>query len=147
MARDQLIDLQPGGIGTYSFTINHSDEEQSGRSASVQRTAPVGGMGFIYQIGDSGPLTIHWKGTILDRSQVQAMWGYYDICNGLSGSNRRTIHLIDFTGARFEVLFTSFQPIRVRAVNNPRGTTPAEKLYYYTYDATFDVINVVSGWP
>lgn len=146
MARDQLIDVQAGGIGTYSFHINHSDEEQMGRSASVQRTAPVAGVGFIYQLGDSGPLSIHWKGTILDHAQVQAMWSYYDICNGFT-TNRRTIHLVDFTAARFEVLFTSFLPIRVRAVNNPRGTTPAEKLYYYTYDATFDVINVVSGWP
>lgn len=146
MARDQLIDLLGGGIGTYSFHINHSDEEQMGRSASVQRTAPVGGMGFIYQIGDSGPMTIHWKGTILDRAQVQAMWNYYNVCNGFNG-NRRTIHLVDFTGARFEVLFTSFLPIRIRATSNPRGTTPDEKLYYYTYDATFDVINIVSGWP
>lgn len=146
MARDQFIDLLPGGLGTYSWPINHSEEDESGMSASIQRTAPVDGMGFVYQISETSPLVLRWKGTVLQHSQILKMWQFYGICQGAYG-NRRTIHILDFAGGHYEVLFNSFQPVRNRVAYNPRAEREIDKLIKWTYSMEMDVIRVITGWP
>lgn len=147
MARVKFIDVLDGGIGEYPWAINHEAEEEFGAALSITRTAPTSGVGFVRQLGDPQPLLRRLKGTILDRSQYEKMWSYFFICTGLGPGPQRTIHFVDQLGASFEGLITVFNPIAVRASNNPRGQTADEKLVYWTYDLTFEVINVVSGWP
>lgn len=146
LGRNSLIDMMPGGIGEYVWHLNHEAEDEAGAEVNVQRTAPVGGIGFARQIGEESPKLLRWRGTILQRTQLQSMWDYFAICAGRSGP-RRTIHLVDFSGARFEVLFTRFNPVRQRATRNPRGANENEKRYYWTYDLQFEVVRVISGYP
>lgn len=156
MARVKLIDLAnltpradgaPGNFGEYSFHINHSEEEEFGVSTSYTRTAPTGGVGFVRQMGDPQPALRRLKGTILDRDQYQQLWYFWFEANGQGAGPARTLHFIDQLGARFEVFFTSFNPIAHRTAHNPRGDTADEKLIYWTYDLELDVARVISGWP
>jgi hypothetical protein len=146
LGRNSFIDVMPGGLGEYVWQMNHEDEDEGGTEIGVDVTAPVGGVGFVRQIGEASPMALRWRGTILERSQHQKMWDYFNICAGRNGP-RRTIHLVDFSGARYEGLLTRFNPVRKRAAKNPRGATANEKLYYWTYDLQFDVTKVVAGWP
>lgn len=149
MSRVKFIDVYTGpeSIGEYQWQINHSEEEPTGATLNVDHTAPTSGVGFVRQIGDPEPYTRHVKGTILDRPQFQKFWTYFAICVGLGPGPQRTIHWVDQLNARFEILFTSFVPQYHRAARNPHGTTDDEKLSYWTYDATFEVLNVISNWP
>lgn len=147
MARDELIDMLPGGIGSYSWSINHNAEDDGGKSATIQRTAPVSGMGFVYQLSESSPLVFRWKGTILRRSQLQRMWEFYNVCNGGGPGSQRTIKLNDFQGGSFEVLFSAFNPVRERVAFNPRAESEGDRCVKWSYSAQFDVIQVFGGWP
>lgn len=145
MARNQLIDLWggAGAQGTYSWAINHSEEDEYSRRITVDRTATTDGIGAVRQIGSVSPYTLRWKGTILQKSQLDKMWAYFNESNGLGAGPRRTVHVIDQLGIRYECWFTSFNPIRHRVMSNPRGTTADERLVTWSYDLEFEVIRIV----
>lgn len=149
MPRVQLIDVWngAGALGTYNFHINHSEEDEFGVKVSYQRTATTAGVGFVRQMGEPQPAIFRLKGTILQRVQYQEMWSYWYEANGAAVGPARTLHFVDQLSARFEVLFTAFNPIRHRAGLNPRGATPNEKLVYWTYEMELEVIRDISGWP
>jgi hypothetical protein len=147
VARNQFIDLWggAGAQGTYNWPINHAEEDARSRQITVERTATTDGIGFVRQLGAVSPYTLRWKGTILDKSQHDKMMAYFDESNGLGSGPRRTVHLVDQLGIRYEGWFTMFNPIRVRTSSNPRGTTPEERMVYWTYDMEFEVVRIVSG--
>lgn len=145
MARNQFIDLWGGGgaQGTYNWHINHAEEDEYSRRITVERTATTDGMGAVRQIGEVSPYTLRWKGTILQKVQYDKMWAYFNESNGLGAGPRRTIHLVDQLGIRYEGWFSSFNPIRHRVAMNPRGSTTEEKLVTWTYDLEFEVVRIV----
>lgn len=149
MAREKLIDVYTGPetVGEYSWPINHSEEDGGGATVNVDHTAPTAGVGFVRQMGDPEPFRRLIKGTILERSQYQKFWQFFFIGVGLGPGPQRTFHWVDQLGARFEVLMPSFVPVYHRTSKNPRGATADEKLVYWTYDITFEILNVISGWP
>lgn len=149
MARCHFIDVYAGGesLGDYPWPINHSSEDEGGATLNIERTAPTASVGFVRQLGDPSPYTKRLRGTILDRSQLQKMWEFFQVCVGLGPGPHRTIHWVDQLGGRFEVMFLSFNPVAVRTSSNPRGATADEKLVYWTYDLQLEVINVIENWP
>lgn len=137
--RNQFIDAAPGGLGAYSWTINHKAEREFGGKRNVERTATTDGIGVVRQQGTDEPLMIQLEGTILDEAQHQAFIAYYAICR------YRTIDFVDFAGNRYEVQITSYLPTRVATVRNPRHPVGDGSLHYYTYTLEMDVLTVRSG--
>lgn len=135
--RVKFIDPAPGGLGTYSWTINYSEEEGFGKRRNIERTATTSGIGVVRQQGSDEPLSIRVTGVILHHAQHQAMIQFYTV------GRSRTIIFEDFEGSRFEVLPVEFQPRRVRAAHNPRD--PDARLHYWTYTLELDVFRVLSG--
>lgn len=127
----------PANSATYVWPKNHSDEEGSGKTRTIDRTANTGVVGAVKQQGDDGPLILRWKGTILLRTQLQAMWFWYNLCKS------QTIYLRDFDGQEYEGQITSFVPQRHRTLRNPRDTSAP--LHYWTYDFEFEVYRVIAG--
>lgn len=142
-----FIDVYPGGLGDYPWPINHDEEQESGTEIGLTRTAPVDGIHLIRQIGDPSPIVRRLAGTILDRSQYAAFWSFLNVCRGLGPGPQRTIHWTDQMNARFEVLFTAYNPQFRRVVSNPRGTNEQERQIVWDWDATLEILNVISGWP
>lgn len=147
MPRCHFVDVMGGGIGDYLWPINHSSEDESGATLALTRTAPVSGIGFVRQVGDPSPLVRRLKGTILERSQYQKFWDYFFLCMGLGPGPQRSVHFIDQLGSRFEVLITGYNPVYTRTSSNPRGATPDERLVYWNYDLSLEVLNVIENWP
>lgn len=141
--RNQFIDLAPGGLGTYTWAVNHSEERELGGSRNIERTATTdGGIGgVVRQQGVDDPLTLSFDGTIFTEAQHQKFIAFYAI------GRVRTIDFVDFTGARYEVLIASYKPTRKPTVRNPRDpyNVAGNQLHYYTYTLELDVIKVKSG--
>lgn len=142
-----FIDVYAGGLGDYTWLINHNEEQESGTELALTRTAPVDGLHLIRQIGEPSPLVRRLKGTILDRSQWSAFWAFLYVCAGRGPGPQRSIHWTDQLNARFEVLMTAYNPIFRRVVSNPRGTSELERQIVWDYDLTLEILNVISGWP
>lgn len=136
MARNQFID--PRGVRpTYNWAINHSEEDNFGRSRNIEYTARTG-EGLVMQQGDEPPVLIRIRGTILTKAQVQEMIAWYTLCK------EQTIYFKDFAGDEYEVLITSFQPTRQRNVGNLRDQANAP-YWHWTYEMQMDVVTVRSG--
>jgi hypothetical protein len=127
----------PANGTTYTWPINHSDEEESGKTRTIERTANTGSVGAVKQQGDDGPIILRWKGTILTRAQLVAMWTWFNLCR------TQTIYLRDFDGQEYEGQITTFTPQRKRTLRNPRDTSAPN--HYWTYSFEFEVYRFVSG--
>lgn len=115
-------------LSTYDWAINHSEEEARDQKRNLERTTTTNGMGFVRQQGEVSPDILRFKGTILARDQLDKMQAFYDLCN------TQTIFFRDFEGDDFEVLITSFNPIRVRTSLNPRDPTIPYHFWRYTIE-------------
>jgi hypothetical protein len=147
MAHVTFIDLWggAGALGTYQWHIGHDAEQDAGsRQINVSRTVLTNpNKGWIRQIGEVTPQIFHLTGTILDQAQHDKLWDYFNESNGLGAGPQRTIHFRDQLADEYEVWFTAYKPIRQRTVRNPRGTTPDNRLVYWTYDVELEVIRKV----
>lgn len=134
--------INPADDSDYVWEINHDEEEEFGRRANFELSAPTGnGTDFVRQEGQQDPLGFKLSGTILTQTQYNAFWFFYTL------SRVQTIYFEDVSGAMFEVTITSFLPKRVRAAKNPRGGTGVVSHYTWSYTLEMQVINVISGWP
>lgn len=132
MAREQFRDPL-GLLATYIFAVNHSEESANEQTRDVTRTANTSGTGFVRQQSASSPEVRKWTGTILQKSQYDAMQAYYLACS------TRTVFFTDFTGVEKEVVITSFNPTRKRTQRNQRD--PSIPFHYWTYELTMEVID------
>lgn len=126
-----------GALPTYQWQVNHSDEEAVTRSRNIDATAPTSNVGLVMQQGSDGPLTFRFTGTILHAQQFAMMRAYYDL------TQRETVIFTDFTGDEYEVVISSFTPLRKRTLRNPRDLSIP--LHYWTYTIEIMVIRVISG--
>lgn len=132
--RDQFVDPQTGE--TYNFHVNHSDEDDSGRTRDIQHSANTGLTGLVRQQGNQTPLLMRWRGSILHTAQHEALWRWFQKCED------RTIILNDFAGDSYEIIITSFQPLRKRGENNNDANAP---LWYWSYTLEMEVVRVIDG--
>lgn len=121
----------------YVWDIGHATEQEAGRDMPVQASANVANTRVITQQGDLGPVSFSYQGAILTRAQVVAFWQWLNLCQ------YQTIHFYDFAGDQYEVVITSFKPVRV-AGRNRRGGDEAP-LWYWTYTLTMEVVTILAG--
>lgn len=131
MAQEQFRD-GASLLATYTFAINHSDEQEGGPTRHVERTALTDGVGFVRQQGASTPRVFKFSGSILTTAQLNAMQSYYEACEN------RTVFFRDADGTEYEVLITAFSPIRKRTVRNSRDPS---LLWYWTYNLEMEIIS------
>lgn len=125
----------------YDWHVNHSEEESFGRTRNIEHTAPTSGHGLIRQQGDDAPMTIRLSGTIFHKAQYDQFVSFYE------WSRIATFYFFDFTGAGFEVVMTSFQPVRKRTVRNPRDFANAP-YWTWTYSMEMEIVRFLnaSSW-
>lgn len=116
-------------LSTYSFDINHTEEQDNGQVRNITRTAPTSGVGFVRQQGQKTPPSFKLIGKILKQSQIDAIQDYYDACDN------RTVFFTDVDGTEYEVLITAFPTTRLRGENKRGGLH-----YYWTYRLEMEVI-------
>lgn len=136
MARNKFTN--PATAEEYSWVINHSDEEAFGKARNITESAPTGNVGLVKQQGDDGPLIKTLSGTILDRSQYQAMWQWFNLCAS------QTIYFTDFDGQKFEVQITSFLPQLHRKLT-AASRDPSMPSSYWTYTISLEVYACLEG--
>lgn len=134
--RDRFIN--PASGVSYSFQVNHDEEDEMGKARAITRLANTGLVGAVRQQGDDGPLLLRWSGKILHREQYRQMWAWFAL------SRNQTIHIEDFDGQKWEVQITSFQPKRVRKLSYS-GKDPSMPHHYYTYRLEMEVYGFISG--
>lgn len=127
---------------TYEWHVNHSEEQELGKERSIEHTGLSGGFlsgstGVVRQVGLDSPMVLSFTGTIFHAAQHQEMIDWFQLCR------TQTVEFRDFTGDEYEVLITSFKPIRKRTLRNPRD--PSIPLHYWTYTITMEVIRFISG--
>lgn len=127
----------PKTATTWEWPVNHSEEQETGVSRSVQHGAKTAG-GLVRQQADDQPLNLRYSGTIFHKAQVTEMIHWFQLCA------TQTINFEDFAGDEYEVLITSFQPVRKRTIRNPRDFTNAP-LWYWTYEIEMEVVRVIKG--
>lgn len=138
MARNRFTNPLDGTF--YDWQVNHSEEQTLGRTRSFDHTAPTSGNGLIRQQGDDPPMVIHLQGTILHKAQHTQMVNWFNL------SRTQTIYFTDFTGDQYEVVITSFLPVRKRTVKNPKDYANAP-YWYWTYDIEMEVVRfIASDW-
>lgn len=138
MAYGRNIFEDPAAVRpTYAWQVNHTEEDQLGRERPITNVPTTGGVARVIQQGDEGPLLIGVSGSILHASQFAEMRAWYDL------SRTQTIFFTDFTGDKYEVVITAFQPQRRRTVRNPRDSSI--ELHYWTYELRMQVVNVLAG--
>lgn len=131
---NQFID--PMGVKpTFSWTINHSEEEPVTRSRQMGDGAPTSDIGLLPQQGVSYPLVFQWKGTIFTQADKDEMDSWYALCHDQS------IYLTDFDNNQYEVLITDWVPQRVPVAFNHRGQIP----WLWNYTIIIRVLKVLSG--
>lgn len=126
-----------GHVADYQWELNHATEQSFGRKRDVQGAMNVAGTQLITNQSDAQPLTLVYQGSILTRTQYEAMWHWEAMCES------QTIYFTDFTGDSYEVVITDFEPVRV-AGRNRRGGTDAP-MWYWTYTLTMTVVAVRGG--
>jgi len=139
MARSPNIFIDPAGVvPSYSWEINHSEEESIAKSRQMADGAATDNMGMIPQQGAATPLILSWKGTILTKNQLDKMLQFWELCE------EQSIYIQDFSGASYEIIITDFQPQRVAAARNPRDQANAP-LWTWSYTLIMRVLQVFSG--
>ena len=137
MARNVFKD--PAGVkANYSWPINHSEEQELGKARNIEHGANTANTGFVRQQSDEGPLTLRFSGIILEKAQVQEFIAWWQLCE------TQTIHFDDYAGDSYEVIITSFKPIRHKTVRNPRDFANAPN-WYWRYEIEMDVVRIIDG--
>ena len=101
-------------LADYEFDINHHEEDGTGQTRNITRTAPTSGVGFVRQQGDRSPPTFKFLGTIMKQSQFDAMQAYFEACDN------RTVFFRDYLGDEYEVIITVFDTTRQAVLRNSR---------------------------
>jgi len=135
--RVNLMDVAPGGLGTYEWAIGYTEEGEFGRRRNYDRSASTSGVGVVRQQGDDGPIIINVQGTILQADQH----AYF--CAFMKVGKLRTLIFTDFEGHQYEVLLTAYLPTRKRTSRNPRD--PNILYHYYAYSMEMEAVRVLSG--
>lgn len=135
--RCKLIDPAPGGLGTYDWQVNYSEEGEFGRSRNLDVTTTTDGTKIIVQQGEDEPMNISVQGTILHANQHNKFVDYF------KKSKLQSLIFQDFEGHQYEVMMTAYKPQRQRTIRNPRDSTI--RLHYYTYTLEMFVLRVISG--
>lgn len=138
MARTPEYFIDPTNGNTYQWDINHNAEDSTGKKRTIGHSAPTGKIGLNRQQGDSSPLTLKWKGSILKQSQLTQFIAWWQLCEFHS------IHVQDFEGNRYEVIITDFQPTRIRLALNRRDLVNMP-FHKYEYTLEMEVLSIVSG--
>lgn len=128
----------PANGDHYDWSVNHSDEEPTGKARNISRTANTGNVGAVRQQGDDGATVLTFSGKINTRAQLQQFWAWYVL------SKTQTIYLTDYDGQEYEVLITAFQPKRVRKLMSV-SRDPGMPYHYYTYTITMEVLRFIAG--
>lgn len=136
MARNEFEN--PKNATKYSWPVNHSEEEEVGKTRNVESGANTANTGLIPQQSDDQPLILRYTGTIFSKEQLEDMIGWFNLCAS------QTIYFHDFAGESYEVLITSFKPKRYRTIRNPRDFENAP-LWYWKYVIEMRVIRVIDG--
>ena len=136
MARNTFTN--PSNGDAYQWLVNHDEEEDAGKTRSITRTGLTSNVGTVKQQAEDGPLLLRFRGKIVDRSQYQAMWAWFEL------SRAQTIYFTDFDGQSYEVQITSFTPKRVRKSRAPQRD-PSTPLHYWEYGIEMEVYKVLAG--
>lgn len=137
--RDTFED--PNGVrDTYEFQVNHDEEDDFGKERQISHGANTGQTGLVRQQADDDPMVIRIRGKILHQNQHDEMVAWFAL------SKLQTIYWEDFQGNRYEVMFTSFKPVRQRTTKNPRDFANAP-YWYWTYELTLEVIRFLDDNP
>lgn len=137
--RNHFIDPKSGF--DYSWDTNHTTEESPGKSRTINHagsTSRTTNTGLVKQQGDDGPLLIKLKGTMFKLTQVEYTIGFWQLCNS------QTIYYKDFSGSEYEVIITSFVPVKKGVAKNPRDKVNAP-LWIWEYSIDMEVVKVLSG--
>jgi len=138
MANRNIFHDPAGNRPDYSWAINHSEEEEFGKSRNIEHGANTGGTGLVKQQSDDSPLVMQFTGTILTKAQVTEMIAWFQLCNS------QTIHFTDYAGDKYEVIISIFKPTRHRTIRNPRDFANAP-YWYWKYEISMEVIRVIDG--
>jgi hypothetical protein len=136
MARNRFTNPANGDF--YDWQINYSEEEEFGKTRSIEHGANTANTGLVKQQGDDSPLKISVNGVILHKAQLVEMIQWWKLCG------TQTIYFKDFTDEEYEVLITSFRPTRHRTIHNPRDFANAP-LWYWRYVLEMEVVTIRSG--
>jgi hypothetical protein len=136
MSRNRFTNPADGTF--YDWQVNHSDEGGFGKDRQIAYSANTANTGLIEQQGDATPLLIKLTGTIFHKHQIEEFIKFWKLCEN------QTVYFKDFAGEEYEVLITSFVPVRKRTVKNPRDFAHAP-LWYWTYELELNVVRVISG--
>lgn len=133
--RQPNIFIDPAGVkSTYTWTLNHDEEEEVQVSRQMADGAATNNIGLIPQEGAPYPIVFQWKGKIFTQSDKNEMDSWYALCED------QTIYLVDFSASFYEVLITDWDVQRVAGYNR-RGGLP----WYWQYTIIFRVVSVLSG--
>lgn len=136
MAYGRNTFLDPRTGHSYTWQINHTEEEEGGVDRPTEVLGRTDG-GYIVQQGAGGPLRLRMTGTILHQHQFDEFKNFVALCR------TQTIHFTDFAGDSYEVVVTSWKPVRKRTLRNPRDS--AIRLHYWTYTMELQVVRVIAG--
>lgn len=136
IVRNRFTDPLTGSF--YDWQVNHSTENAFGKARQVTESANTANTGLIKQQGDASPLQIKLAGTILHLAQHKEFIRFWELCES------QTIIFRDFTGDEYEVMITSYLPLRKRTIRNPRDFANAP-LWYWSYDLEMDVVRIIKG--
>lgn len=134
MAKNIMYD--PATATTYTWLVNHTEQDGPGRQRSFQSDARARqGYGVIEVEGDLPPLYLTLKGRILHESQYVAFWDFFDLHN--------TFHFTDEDGNKYEVTMVSFEPNKRRCFYNPADSNMRRHTWEYTMKLR--VYAIISG--
>ncbi|MBW7998501.1 MAG: hypothetical protein FVQ81_18395 [Candidatus Glassbacteria bacterium] len=136
MARNEFEN--PSNAKKYSWQVNHSTEDDVGKARTVESSANTANTGLNPQQADDQPLLLKYAGTIFHKAQLEEMIGWFNLCA------TQTIYFHDFAGESYEVLITSFKPVRHRTIHNPKDFANAP-LWFWKYTIEMRVVRVIDG--
>jgi len=141
--RTPNVFTNPKTGATYSWAINHAEEEATGKDRTFEHTAPTAhgsdpGVGLIRQQGSEGPMVLKYSGTILSLAQHQEFVAWFNLCR------TQSIWFRDFAGDEYEVIISSYAPKRERVMHNPRGGETARN-FIIRYSISMEVLAIRSG--
>lgn len=129
--------INPADHSVYAWLINHSPEGDQGtqKQRSITVTANTGNVGLTKQQADDQPLILKRSGTILDATQEEEFWVWYQRCEA------QTIYFVEFSGDAYEIQITRYNAVKV----GTGGPTRNGKGYYIKWDADYEVYALLAG--
>lgn len=129
--------INPATLEVYEWVINHSPEGDKGneKKRAITTTANTGQVGLVRQQSADEPLILKREGEILDTSQEEQMWRWWNICKS------QTIYFVEFNGDAYEVQITNYNPQRY----GTGGPTRSGQRYYVKYSIEMEVYSILAG--